>query len=379
MRHLDLFSGIGGFALAADWVWGDVEHIFCEIDPFCQKVLKKHWPDAPINTDIRTLNNEWITANANTDGFSEQEFGNTKESSFLRNSRNNTNIDLLTGGFPCQPFSCAGKRDGKSDDRYLWPEMLRVIRETRPRWIIGENVAGIVSMAQSESESGVESEADNKGDCGGEGLSDGILCGIIDGIEKEGYAVQTFIIPACAVNAPHRRDRVWIVAHAIDCNNRGWRGQIGEADGVSELDRQTVCARMSCGTDEDAAYPRQQYGESWNSERVDENENIGTACTTNTERQSKAFRNSESTRLQSGIDGQGERQHGGASSGCIEWDRDWLEVATELCGMDDGLPAELDGFKLSKSKHREQRLKSLGNAIVPQVAAVIMQAIKEID
>ena len=116
MKHLDLFSGIGGFALAADWVWGSVEHIFCEIDPFCHAVLKKHWPNSEIQKDIRTFDGKRFTGT----------------------------VDILTGGFPCQPFSCAGKRLGGDDDRALWPEMLRVIKEVRPRWVIGENVAGFV-------------------------------------------------------------------------------------------------------------------------------------------------------------------------------------------------------------------------------------------
>lgn len=159
MRHLELFSGIGGFALAASWVWGKEHeiHSFVEIDPFCQKVLKKHWPNVPIVSDIKEYRHDGTT------------------------------IDLLTGGFPCQPFSVAGKQRGTEDDRWRWPEMFKVISEVKPRWIIGENVAGIVKM-----------ELDN----------------CISDLEAEGYECQPFIIPACAVDAPHRRDRVWIVAYS---------------------------------------------------------------------------------------------------------------------------------------------------------------------
>lgn len=156
-RHIDLFSGIGGFALAAHWA-GFATEVFCEQDEFCQKVLSRHWPAVPIVSDIRKF-----------DG------------------RAYAGADLLTGGFPCQPFSCAGKQRGDQDDRFLWPEMLRVIREAKPAWIVGENVAGIISMA---------------------------LDGVLSDLENEGYATQAFVLPACAVNAPHKRDRVWIVAHA---------------------------------------------------------------------------------------------------------------------------------------------------------------------
>lgn len=121
MNHLDLFSGIGGFALGAQQVWKEGHNVisFVEIDPFCQNILKKHWPKTPIISDIK----------------------NIKRSNF-----NDKTIHLLTGGFPCQPFSIAGKQRGKKDDRYLWPEMLRIISETNPTWIIGENVDGFVNM-----------------------------------------------------------------------------------------------------------------------------------------------------------------------------------------------------------------------------------------
>jgi DNA (cytosine-5)-methyltransferase 1 len=159
MNHLDLFSGIGGFSLAARWTWGKDHNViaFVEQDKYCQKVLNKHWNDVPIINDIRNYTHE----------------------------RTQT-VDLLTGGFPCQPFSVAGKRRGNEDDRFLWHEMLRIIKESTPTWIIGENVTNIVNM-----------ELDN--------------C-IIE-LEDEGYEVEAFIIPASAVEAHHRRDRVWIIAH----------------------------------------------------------------------------------------------------------------------------------------------------------------------
>ena len=178
LTHLDLFSGIGGFALAAKWN-GYRTLAFCDNEPYAQAVLKKHWPDVPCHKDIREVRGELYAG-----------------------------VTLLTGGFPCQPFSVAGKQRGKDDNRYLWPEMLRVIREARPTWIIGENVAGIVNLA---------------------------LDTVCADLEGEGYEVEPIIVPACAVDAPHRRDRVWIMAHA----QRGKRGGLcnkGEAEGPRSSD-----------------------------------------------------------------------------------------------------------------------------------------------
>ena len=168
MRHLDLFSGIGGFALAARWS-GFETVAFCEIDQYCQKVLAKHWPSVPIYSDIKKLNLETLK----DDGIS--------------------TVDLLTGGFPCQPFSVANgsNRKGRDDERHLWPEMLRVISEVRPAWIVGENVPGIVKM-----------ELDN----------------ILFDLEGQGYTSETFVLGASSVNAPHRRARVFVLSCLSDPN-----------------------------------------------------------------------------------------------------------------------------------------------------------------
>lgn len=159
LKLLDLFSGIGGFSLAAQWVGGIQTIAFCEIDPFCQQVLKKHWPEVPIYPDIKELRGGYIGT-----------------------------IDIICGGFPCPPFSTAGRSytKGRDDDRYLWPEMFRIIQECRPTWVIGENVANFARM-----------ELDNA-------LAD---------MEGEDYETQTFIIPAFSVGAKHQRERVWFICH----------------------------------------------------------------------------------------------------------------------------------------------------------------------
>jgi DNA-cytosine methyltransferase len=164
MNHGSLFSGIGGFDLASEWVgWNNVFQV--EIDPFCQKILTKHFPNATRYRDIK-------------------EFDGT---------RYRGTVDIISGGFPCQPFSVAGKQRGNSDDRYLWPEMLRVIREVQPTWVVGENVSGIIKLALDQ---------------------------VLSDLENEGYACQTFLIPACGKNAPHRRERIWVVAYS-GCRQQG--------------------------------------------------------------------------------------------------------------------------------------------------------------
>ena len=169
LTHLSLFSGIGGLDLAAEWA-GIKTVGQCEWADYPTKVLEKHWPEVPRWKDIKTLTGD--------DFF---------ERTGLRT------VDVISGGFPCQPFSTAGKRRGKEDDRFLWPEMVRVIKELRPTWVVGENVAGIVSMALDD---------------------------VLSDLEAEGYQTRTFLVPAHAVGAPHRRYRTAIVAHTTSAENR---------------------------------------------------------------------------------------------------------------------------------------------------------------
>ena len=208
---LDLFSGIGGFSLGLENA-GMETVAFCETNEFCRKVLAKHWPSVPCYGDIREL----------TGAIIEKEVGP---------------IDLISGGFPCQPFSQAGKQQGVADDRYLWPEMFRIIREVRPRWVLGENVAGIVKLALDQ---------------------------VLADLESLGYACQSFVIPACAVDAPHQRKRVWIVAHHSE-HGRGSRGQ-GRSDPSSP--RQPEQALQDVAYSAGSKRPRNRAKSGWEQSRL---------------------------------------------------------------------------------------------------------------
>lgn len=181
--HLSLFSGIGGLDLAAEWAGFETVGQ-CEWAEYPTKILKKYWPNVPKWGDIKTL---------------------TKESFYEQTGLRT--IDIISGGFPCQPFSCAGKKKGKDDDRYLWPEMLRVVKELRPSWVVGENVAGIVSMELDQ---------------------------VLSDLEAQNYETRAFVVPACAVNAPHKRDRVAIVAYNAEkiCTTMAYAAS-GKRDDVS--------------------------------------------------------------------------------------------------------------------------------------------------
>lgn len=201
MRHGSLFSGIGGFDLAAEWMgWENVFH--CELNEFGQKVLKHYWPNAISYGDI------------------------TKTDFNVHRGE----IDILTGGFPCQPYSTAGKRRGKEDDRHLWPEMLRAIREIQPGWVVGENVFGLVNWSR--------------------GL---VFHEVQTNLEAEGYEVFPYVLPACAKNAPHRRDRVWFIAYSEnfqrDCK-RQEKQQCGTGripcGGINGNALQTIAANPEC-------------------------------------------------------------------------------------------------------------------------------------
>ncbi len=303
MNHIDLFSGIGGFALAAHWAGFQTE-VFCERDEFCQKVLHKHWPAAPIVDDI-----------------------------FRFDGTRHAGATLLTGGFPCQPYSCAGKKMGNEDDRALWPEMRRVIAEAKPRWVVAENVPGIVDMA---------------------------LDGVLSDLENQGYEVGTMVIPACAVNAPHIRKRVWIVAHHESQPNGEYHGE------PRKQQIQQSGIRHAQG---DVANPNNTRLERRNGEELRERSDespvrpiypsISNTNSPPKNRPAIARRQCRRGQLESGLGGMA---HGlpGRMDGHFDEEPNIPRIAT-------GIP------------DRAARLRALGNSIVPQVAYQIISNISKLE
>lgn len=424
MRHIGLFAGIGGFELAARWMgWNTIA--WSEWDPFCQKVLSYHFPEA-------------------------KGYGDIKQADF---TQYRGQCDILTGGFPCQPYSVAGKRLGKEDERHLWPEMLRVIREVQPRWIVGENVRGLLSWNE-----GVVFEE------------------VCTDLESEGYEVQAFIIPAAGVGAPHRRERVWIIAynngilwregrkfeprkqsrhresnencntkinkyatnadsngfmqnrrHDRCCenvngcnsekfrtantkdfdrcssngntktqsriNNRTCIKRIYEKDKIANSNR--VC-RMDKNIGEPKGYIRENKFEINESRALVQERQSGVQLSDNRRlgevkkslsspegyglqndlprfsRLDRIPTNSESKRLPRGSWTESTfRECSGYGQENL-WEN--FPTISPVCGGDDGLPSELDGITFPK--WRKESIKAYGNAIVPQVAYQLFQAIK---
>lgn len=250
-------------------------------------------------------------------------------------------IDVLTGGFPCQPFSVAGQRKGADDNRYLWPEMLRVIRETRPRWVIGENVTGITNMVQPGSETDVETKGNQDEENYKETIleQEYIINTICDDIEREGYSVQPIIIPACGVGAPHRRDRVWFIAHS-----NGSRGlQFGERRDIRDKEQY----------DQDKEPERHEqpsrFGGSGEAYVISDSDNERLSTIGITDRVSSAER--------------------------------WKDFPTQppVCRGNDGLPFNVDNLTIPYGKWRKESIKTYGNAIVPQIAMKIFEIINKIE
>lgn len=320
MTHGSLFSGIGGFDLAAQWMgWENVFHV--ERDPFCRQVLSHHFPESQSFDDVKTF-----------------------DATHFRGR-----VSVISGGFPCQPFSAAGKRAGTSDDRYLWPEMFRIVREARPTYVVAENVRGLLSLAGPTGE-----------------LVFDTVCSDLEG---EGYEVFPTVLPAASVNAPHRRDRIWIVAHANDQRGAGESRQVQGTHGeVPQWD--------------DDAQPR----------------HAGAADAPDTQRIGREGRGNRTDGLRAqtrigptqvhGIDGNASHSSSGGRTQDNEqypaeepqlsgtrWER--FPTVAPVCGGDDGLPERLDGITFPK--WRRESIKAYGNAIVPQVALQIFRALEDID
>lgn len=321
MTHLSLFTGIGGLDLAAEWAGFETVGQ-CEWADYPTKVLEKHWPGVPRWRDIRTL--------------AKEEF---YERTGLRT------VDVISGGFPCQPFSVAGKRRGKEDDRYLWPEMLRVIQELRPAWVVGENVAGIVSMALDQ---------------------------VLSDLEGIGYACQAFVIPACAVDAPHRRDRCAIVAYS-DSGGQLYRetekhsaetleyaqrdfGRCGEDVADAE------CIGLWENGDQSARDPKRDNPAHWKKRQT---ELCETGCGSSNVPHAKGSRckgYDEATSEQACRPGQRQpraaRRPGNPKG-------EWWSAEPDVGRVAHGVP------------HRVDRLRCLGNAVVPQQFYPIFKAIAD--
>ena len=330
MNHLDLFSGIGGFALAARWVWGTFHQVlsFVETDPFCQRVLRKHWPEVPIHDDIKTFSATKLVGK----------------------------VDLLTGGFPCQPFSLAGKQRGKEDDRYLWPEMLRIIEECRPRWVVAENVTGIINLALDD---------------------------VLSDLEGLGYEAWSVVIPACAVNAPHRRDRVWIVAYNVaDTDGSRFYGK-----GLSILERTAGQEGIDIGREGSPLADSERWRDGERTELCGSGEGRvkGTSGDGSfTENRDVAYTDSSRLERLSRFQDPSELPSWAGGRLPMPWPvteqvEEGREVERVFCGVADGIPDRVDECELRPVRDRRQRLQKLGNAIVPQVAMVLFAALKNIE
>ena len=362
MTHASVFSGIGGPEVAAVMLgWENLFH--CEINPFGRTVLDYWFPNSKSYEDITTTDfSEW-----------------------------RGKVNVLTGGFPCQPFSYAGRRAGAEDDRYLWPYMFRCIDQIQPDWVVAENVAGILTMVEQGEVSEVASTADlfDTGDrVRGYRLRETFtLQRICDDLESHGYTVQPVLIPACAVGAPHRRDRVFIIGHrrdAISGNTDGAWAELSEKREVptwSTTESGRVCARGGqriCGeTSRTAAADTDLQRSKQPEPTAEPSEEERQHCQTNTDgRDSKrnvtdtSDAGSESVRRE-----WQDAVHGCEGvSGCGRWQG--FPTVSPVHRGNDGLPFDVDDLTIPFSKWRTEALKAYGNAIVPQVMYEIFRAIE---
>lgn len=342
--HASIFSGFGAADLAATWMKWD-NAFWCEIDDFPRRVLEYWFPESI-------------------------GYGNIKKTDFTEWKGK---IDVLTGGFPCQPFSVAGRRKGKEDDRYLWPEMLRAIREIRPTWIVGENVAGILSMVQPGREAEVEHQAALFEATDKETIleQEYVVETICRDLEREGYTVQPLLIPACAVGAPHRRDRVFFIAHRSDAGTESL--QQSRENGVYE-------SEIAADTNSNDA-DRSGYGAAGCKKRANKtNKEKREWLWPQPERTGKegAVTDAKDQRFQERYISPIREESGFNSRLPYETRRKWQNFPTQppVCRRDDGLPFDVERLTISFSKWRGGSIKGYGNAIVPQVMYEIFKAIE---
>jgi len=366
LKLLDLFSGIGGFSLGLEST-GQFETIaFVEKDEFCQKVLKKNFNNIPIESEVRNVKGDRYAA------------------------------DIITGGFPCQPFSVAGKRKGTDDDRYLWDETIRIIRECKPRWFIGENVEGIINIQ--------------------EGM---VLRQVCDDLEKEGFEVQCVVIPASGIGAWHQRKRVWIIAHSNSNRDRyeitrsngeekeiqrehrkknssTWKSIRANTHDVSNTnsrlsvrENEEVQARGNTSTTSGEDVPNTNSGmrRGWGTEQSSGANQEWRFCVEEKEQTQHDIRSKTvgcdvvlgETKDATNTNSEGSQRHGVStnmetkqrqvsSKNSIEEQQTWWEAQSDICRNVNGISYELD-------KDRANRIKSLGNSIVPLIARELGLAI----
>ena len=351
LAHVDLCSGIGGFALGFQWAGLSEPVLFCDIEAWSRQVLAKHWPDVPIAEDVKELASD--------------------------PARLVPDCDILTAGYPCQPFSQAGVRRGEEDDRHIWPEIFTIVQAKRPAWCVFENVSGHISLGLDQ---------------------------VLSDLESKGYAVQPFVVPACAVDAPHRRDRVWIVANSDDAGqpaspgprqdnrnqpeNNTCRRSADVADasrGRYRDEEKEICTRRDTVVSGSAATANVGHADSSNISRHDEapdqgwrQQGLATGC------EDVADANSER-----GCSGDAKRQDASDARQLSRYKRHDAAamgagvVESSMGGVADGLSTWLDEPRdiprvATGVKQRAARLKGLGNAIVPQIAMQIGLTIKAV-
>jgi DNA (cytosine-5)-methyltransferase 1 len=335
MKHGSLFSGIGGFDLAAEWMgWDNIFH--CEWMPFPRKVLNHYWPNSISYEDI------------------------TKTDFSIHRGT----IDILTGGFPCQPYSHAGKRLGKADERHLWPHMLRAIQEIEPTYIVGENVRGITNWS--------------------EGLVFEEVC--LD-LENQGYEVQPVLLAAAGVGAPHKRERIWFVAQNTKRN--GLLQREPEQEGTEVREQRNTGSRGSVGihlpkgdaSNTDSIRQHQRIGEYEEHTDIrrfnalnDTNENVRQGNTANTNSNGLEGRIPSDINRQKQGEGEYDEKRLSVYGHGIQFER--FPTQSPICSGDDGIPTQLDGITFSK--WRQESIKGYGNAIVPQVALEIFKTIEQL-
>ena len=344
MNHASLFNGIGGAEVAASMMgWKNLFH--CEIQEFPRKVLQYWFPNSESYEDItKTDFHQW-----------------------------QGKVDVLTGGFPCQPFSLAGRRKGEDDHRYLWPQMLRAIREIKPTWIVGENVAGIRTMV----EPGQEIKVGRTDDLFEENYiyreeSRFTLEKICQELEAAGYSVQPLNIPACSVGAPHKRERIWIVAHRTDSGS----------ETLQQKREDRVHSSIS-SSNANSTRQRKWKNKQKSFSRCCRTPNLGTRRSKRLASHSLQHR---SNKVHKGVQPKftdGTKAYGIGSERDVTFSNFpkedfWKDFPTQspVCRGNDGIPFDVDSLTISFPKWRQESIKAYGNAWVPQVAYEIFRAIE---